>query len=135
MLLRDGHLLLSDEVYKGMKMTKYAGGGLEWGEGLADALRREFLEEWDLEIRVLDLVYTNDFFQQSAFNEDDQLLSVYYRVEELDPSYLNEIIQKNEHREERLFWVPLDELLPEMLTFPVDQQATIHLLSSSPQNE
>ena len=38
-------VLVSDEFELNMKMTKFPGGGLEFGEGLTDGLRREFREE------------------------------------------------------------------------------------------
>ena len=38
-------LLVSDEYIRGMKITKFPGGGLEFGEGTRDCLKREFLEE------------------------------------------------------------------------------------------
>ena len=35
-------LLVSDEYIRGMKITKFPGGGLEFGEGTRDCLKREF---------------------------------------------------------------------------------------------
>ena len=37
-------LLVSDEYIRGMKITKFPGGGLEFGEGTRDCLKREFLD-------------------------------------------------------------------------------------------
>lgn len=75
-------VLLSDEEHEGVYLTKFPGGGLEYGEGLTDALKREFLEECNLEIEVLEHVYTTDFFEKSAFNES-QIISIYYLVKPL----------------------------------------------------
>jgi len=38
----------------------------------------------DLSVAVHEHIYTTDFYQQSAFNPDHQILSVYYRVEPLE---------------------------------------------------
>ena len=73
-------LLVSDELIKGSHFTKFPGGGLEWGEGTRDCLAREFKEELDQPIDVLEHFYTTDYFQPSAFRETDQLISIYYRV-------------------------------------------------------
>ncbi len=80
-LLLDGQgsVLLSDEEEYGMKFSKFPGGGLEYGEGLMDALIREFKEECNLDIEVLEHFYTTDFFIKSVFNES-QVISVYYFV-------------------------------------------------------
>lgn len=78
----NGEILLSDEEHSGVYLTKFPGGGLEYGEGLLDALKREFMEECKLAIEVLDHIYTTDFFEKSAFNES-QIISIYYRVKAL----------------------------------------------------
>ena len=78
-------VLVSDEFIRGQYYTKFPGGGLEFGEGTRDCLRREFKEEMDLEVRIGDHLYTTDFFQMSAFNPEHQILSIYYFVEALEP--------------------------------------------------
>ncbi len=78
-------ILVSDELIRGMEITKFCGGGLEEGEGTRDCLKREFLEEMNLEIEVGEHVYTTDFFQPSAFKKGDQILSIYFNVIPLQP--------------------------------------------------
>jgi len=77
-------LLVSDELIRGKYYTKFPGGGLEYGEGTRDCLRREFLEEMNLAIEVGEHLYTTDFFQQSAFHPDHQIISIYYLVKPLE---------------------------------------------------
>jgi ADP-ribose pyrophosphatase YjhB (NUDIX family) len=77
-------ILLSDEYIRGKYYTKFPGGGLEKGEGTRDCLKREFKEEMDLKIEVLEHIYTTDFYQQSAFNPDDQIISIYFFVKPLE---------------------------------------------------
>jgi 8-oxo-dGTP diphosphatase len=78
-------VLVSDEFIRGNYYTKFPGGGLEFGEGTRDCLKREFKEEMDLEVRIGDHLYTTDFFQMSAFNPEDQIISIYYFAEALGP--------------------------------------------------
>lgn len=77
-------VLVADEFIRGAYYTKFPGGGLEFGEGTRDCLKREFKEEMDLAIEVTDHIYTTDFFQMSAFKPEDQIISIYYYVEPLE---------------------------------------------------
>lgn len=74
----EGQILISDEFIRGAYYTKFPGGGLEFGEGTRDCLKREFMEETGLDVRVTDHIYTTDFFQLSAFNPGHQIISIYY---------------------------------------------------------
>ncbi|MEJ6978896.1 NUDIX domain-containing protein [Pedobacter sp. P351] len=75
-------ILISDEEEYGVRFSKFPGGGLEYGEGLIEALKREFIEECDLQVDITEHFYTTDFFVKSAFN-DSQIISVYYIVKPL----------------------------------------------------
>jgi 8-oxo-dGTP diphosphatase len=77
-------VLLSDEYIRGNYYTKFPGGGLEFGEGTRDCLKREFKEEMNLEVKIDDHIYTTDFFQMSAFRPEDQIISIYYYVTPLE---------------------------------------------------
>ena len=78
-------VLVSDEFIRGNYYTKFPGGGLEFGEGTRDCLKREFKEEMDLNVEVGEHIYTTDFFQLSAFNPGHQIISIYYFASALEP--------------------------------------------------
>ena len=78
-------VLVSDEFIRGSYYTKFPGGGLEFGEGTRDCLKREFIEEMNLNVEVTDHLYTTDFFQMSAFRPDQQIIAIYYLVKALEP--------------------------------------------------
>jgi 8-oxo-dGTP diphosphatase len=71
-------VLVSDELIRGSYIIKFPGGGLEFGEGTRDCLKREFKEEMNLEVEIGNHIYTTDYFQMSAFNPDHQIISIYY---------------------------------------------------------
>ena len=77
-------VLVSDEFIRGEYYTKFPGGGLEFGEGTRDCLKREFKEEMDLEVEVGEHIYTTDYFQLSAFNPSHQIISIYYFANALE---------------------------------------------------
>ena len=77
-------VLVSDEYIRGNYYTKFPGGGLEFGEGTRDCLKREFKEEMDLDVEIGDHLYTTDFFQMSAFRPDQQIISIYYMAKALE---------------------------------------------------
>lgn len=122
-------VLVSDERTQNVSFTKFPGGGLEYGEGLLDALKREFMEECNLEIEIVKHIYTTDFYEKSSFN-NSQILSIYYLVKALGP--LTMPIQElpmnfkslNTLDKEEVFrLIDSDELQGEHLTFKTDQVA------------
>ena len=78
-------IVVSDEFIRGVYITKFPGGGLEFGEGTKDCLQREFKEEMNMDVAITDHIYTTDFFQMSTFNPSHQIVSIYYFVKALEP--------------------------------------------------
>jgi 8-oxo-dGTP diphosphatase len=135
LLINDnGEILVSDEHEYGMDFTKFPGGGLEYGEGLVDGLKREFVEECNTEVEIIEHFYTTDFFVKSAFN-NSQIISIYYRIKP--------IILLNITTKEKVFdfegdsevrqsfrWIKLDGLKADDFTFPIDQHVAKLLIGS-----
>ena len=131
-------LLVSDEFIRGAYITKLPGGGLEIGEGTRDGLAREFMEEANLAVSVGDHFYTTDFFQISAFNNTDQIISIYYYVHASDINkviakekafdFLPEEVADKNSTAEHLRWIPLSELSVASMTLPIDKVAIKMLL-------
>ncbi len=116
-------ILLSDEFEYHRYFTKFPGGGLELGEGLIDALKREFMEECNAEIEIINHFYTTDFYEKSSFN-DSQVLSVYYLIKEIKPLQL--IIKFkpfdfDENSKQSFRWINIEKLALNELTFKTDQ--------------
>ncbi len=128
----DQHLLLSDEYQMGMFMTKFPGGGLEYGEGPIDCLKRECHEEMGLDITVTGHFYTTDIFQETRFFEDTQLIGIYYRFElPLHPRLLtseNPFPFEAKEGAQSFRWAKLDSLSPHELTFPLDQKVAAMII-------
>jgi 8-oxo-dGTP diphosphatase len=121
----DNEVLISDEHEYGIRFTKFPGGGLEYGEGLIEGLKREFVEECNTEVEVISHFYTTDFFVKSAFN-DSQIISVYYLVKAVsDLRFTTKTTVFDFDGEGDILqafrWVKLSELTVDSFTFPTDQ--------------
>ena len=118
---------MSDEYWLDTPMTKFPGGGLEYGEGTADCLKREALEEFGQEIEITGHYYTTDFFQKALFFENTQLLSIYYTFRFIDEIKFEMIGEKYDFSKEgkngmQFFrWQNLKTLNPDEFTFPIDK--------------
>lgn len=134
-------LLVSDEFIRGNYFTKLPGGGLEKGEGPRDCLKREFLEETGLNVEVCEHLYTTDFFQISAFNNTDQIISIYYLVKAAPPIQIktniipfdfapHQIADPN--GESEVFrWIEWKELNTAHMSLPIDK-VVINLIREKP---
>ena len=95
-------VLVSDELIRGSYITKFPGGGLEFGEGTRDCLQREFMEEMNLKVEIGNHIYTTDYFQASAFNTAKQILSIYYFVKAAEPLQIKTSSKKHDFTPEQL---------------------------------
>jgi len=128
---RNNKILVSDEFIRGNYFTKFPGGGLEFGEGTRDCLAREFKEETNLDVTVGDHLYTTDFFQISAFNNKDQIVSIYYLVhaaELIDLATKTIVFDFEPHQvadvttcAEVFRWIEWNDLDEETVSLPIDK--------------
>jgi len=126
-------VLVSDEFIRGGYYTKFPGGGLEFGEGTRDCLKREFLEEMALDVEVGDHLYTTDYFQMSAFNPEHQIISIYYFARALGPISVplrtrpfdfdeeQLRIYQQQHEIETFRFIEWDNFSEESVTLPIDR--------------
>ena len=128
-------VLVSDEYIRGNYYTKFCGGGMELGEGTIDCLIREFKEEMNLKVEVLNHIYTTDIYQQSAFNKAHQIVSIYYEVKALEeikvplrnkPFDFDEAQLKIYHQTQQIEtfrFIPWDEFSEDCVSLPLDKIA------------
>jgi 8-oxo-dGTP diphosphatase len=132
-LIDDGRILVTDEFRLGIFMTKFPGGALEYGEGMIDCLKREFLEELNTEINVLSHYYTTDFFLASTLLPfESQLINVYYRVEAKKPFSFRTTGKKFDFPEivegaQCFRWLEIRGLTEDEFTFPIDKKMAVQL--------
>ena len=120
-------VLITDEFRLGMRMVKFPGGGLEFGEGTLDCLKRECREELKQEIKIIRHFYTTDYFQPTKLIEGpQQLISIYYLIELADPNHLITTNKKFDfiviEGAQTFRWVKLEDIDEREMTFPIDRK-------------
>ena len=98
----------------------------QYGEGTKECLMREFKEELNLNIEIVSHFYTTDFFVNSAFSNQSQIISVYYLVKplgELDFSISTTVFDFNEVKEgaQSMRWIEIDKVSENDFTFIIDK--------------
>lgn len=111
----NNRLLTLKEPFSGVLVTKFPGGGLEMGEGTVDCLKREFEEELNLKIEVVEPFYIQENFVDSLAKDHKQLLTIYFTATILNIEQL-EVLDKNI---QQVQWVDITAKNP--FTLPVDQ--------------
>ncbi len=108
-------ILLSKEVLAGSTYHKFPGGGLDYGEGPPQTLIREMQEEAAVEIEIGGHLYTLDYFVESQFVPNCQIIGVYYYIR---------LLSEPEVREENIRYYWLDKLaVLDRLSFSTDRVA------------
>ncbi len=125
-LIDHGSILVTDEFRLGIYMTKFPGGGLHFGEGTIDCLKREFMEELNTPIEIVSHFYTTDFYQPTTLLPSDmQLFNIYYRVKAIKPFGFQTTEITNDIRPvdgaQSFRWEGIDKLNAEDFTFPIDR--------------
>lgn len=127
-------ILVTDEFQLNTRMTKFPGGGMHFGEGTIDCLRREMLEECNQEIENIEHFYTTDFYQKALFYDDCQLISIYYLAKlkgelnfKISDRYFD--FEKMENGNQSFRWVSVNKIIPDEFTFPIDKHVA-HLLKN-----
>ncbi len=120
-------VLLSDEYVLDRYITKFPGGGLKWGEGPIDCLKREAMEEFGQAIEVISHFYTSDFFQRAAFYKESQLINIYYRARFMEPTQFKIStkpfdFEQKVNGSQSFRWVDVSAITPDETTFASDKR-------------
>ena len=121
-LIQNGRkILLSHELINNKRVQKFPGGGVEYGEGIVEALQREAMEEMNLTLKEIKHFYTTHFFQQSSFNKNDQLISIYYTAK-LSKNIFGNKLTKDPSKNYPVFcWHNINEISDNDFHFPIDK--------------
>lgn len=136
-----GRILLSDEVQLDTRMSKFPGGGLQFGEGTLECLHREMIEEFGQDVEILKHYYTTDFYQKALFYEDHQLISIYYlcRFTEALKFKISSKpfdFDSEENGNQSFRWAELSSLdFEKDLSFPIDQHVARMLIADRKLNK
>lgn len=114
-LSENNKILVCKEKVAGIEILKFPGGGLEFGEGTKDCLKREWMEELNTEIEILEHFYTTDFFQPSAF-DNSQVISIYYTIRPTQ-TFSIPVFNGREH----FYFKEIDRMFASEMSLPIDK--------------
>ncbi|TDT68647.1 ADP-ribose pyrophosphatase YjhB (NUDIX family) [Hypnocyclicus thermotrophus] len=77
-LVKEGKLLLIQHKKNGKEYWLLPGGGVDFGETMQKALKREFIEETNLNIRVNDLLFISEAIDP---NGEKHIINFFFEVE------------------------------------------------------
>jgi len=130
---QDKEILVAEEYHFNTYMLKFPGGGLQFGESIPECLQRELKEELNIEILKLEHFHTSEIFVRSAFNENHQVVGIYYHANcpvELINNYRENFKKPEKDGEEKFKWIQLDKLDPLDFTFSNDREVVSKLLKN-----
>ncbi len=108
--IKNNKLLVSEGYDKIKKQTFYRclGGGIEFLEKSEDALKREFLEEINVNININNFIgVSENIFTYNGKNAHELVL--YYDISIPNEYYKNEYTVIDDHGESKAKWIDIDE--------------------------
>lgn len=126
LIVKNNRLLISEEQHGGVFLRKFPGGGLQFGEGILQALHRELKEELNADVESASMLCVTEDFVVSFLNNKQQVIGVHYLVE-LKQDYSDEFLNNNRVELENGFihfkWKLIDSMNADDFSSPVDKTA------------
>ncbi|MCC7430438.1 NUDIX hydrolase [bacterium] len=125
-LQQEKKILVSREKYGEIEILKFPGGGIELGESPENALIREFLEEANAKIEVLDFFHVSKQLQKSIFTPT-QVIALYWKVRLCENEKITvheNLIPIPEKTDAfyQLFWKEISEITEDFFTFATEKE-------------
>jgi ADP-ribose pyrophosphatase YjhB (NUDIX family) len=126
LIVKNNRLLISEEQHGGVFLRKFPGGGLQFGEGVLQALHRELKEELNADVENASLLCVTEDFVVSFLNNKQQVVGVHYLVDlkqDFSDDFLNNNPVELENGHIHFKWKLIDSLDAADFSSPVDKSA------------
>ncbi len=121
LIISEGRILLAEHKKRGERYWLLPGGGLEYGETLEEALKRELLEEAGIGIQVKDLLWTLDSIPPDKHRH---VLNLIFEAEALS----DRLSPVKEEVLQGVRWVSLEEF-PKLVLYPDTKKEIVEHLN------
>ena len=126
LIVKNNRLLISEEQHGGVFLRKFPGGGLQFGEGILQALHRELKEELNADVESASMLCVTEDFVVSFLNNKQQVIGVHYMVD-LKQDYSDDFLNNNRVELENGYihfkWKLIENLNADDFSSPVDKTA------------
>jgi ADP-ribose pyrophosphatase YjhB (NUDIX family) len=125
LLLKDNAVLVSDELHGSNAVTTFPGDELEFGESIEDCLIRSYEDALDIEVKIDQLFYVNDFYQASQIDAKEQIVCIYFIIEQIDHKSIKTVKKTfafPPHIKQCFRWMKIDKIRQMDIASIVDQE-------------
>lgn len=121
----DGKVPVLREKYHDLELVKFPGGGMVWGEGVIDTLKRELYEELGMRDFSYELFFIYEKPIISIFNPEVSVVTIYYLVTSKENLSIGKQtpVKKDNSALLEILYLPLEESSCNQLTFENDRLA------------
>ncbi|MEK4251830.1 NUDIX domain-containing protein [Paenibacillus sp. FSL W7-1287] len=112
LIMNEGHILLIEYQENNQYHYNLPGGGVEQGESVTDTLRRELLEEANVEIKIGKIAFLYEYCphkQSGDYDSETPVLNIIFDCE-IQDGFIAKLPESPDPNQVGVRWIPIDKL-------------------------